>query len=218
MPQRSVAHETKTTDFARWSERRRFERLRERLSQPKENNTHASVFSGIGRAVNSPLAITLVSGLFVTVVTAHWQENNARQKAMEKTMVEFADQYGKLLNLYPTLKDRELKYRAIYLSNKQRETDGLVDDAKSTKELDTAERRYDTVLKQVVSLSNSDALTSRARAVFGSKTIDRECDELDQLTQDIGLTARIDVALERQAKALHVYKLIVQQMGSEMRK
>jgi hypothetical protein len=137
---------------------------------------------------------------------------------MEKSMVEFADQFGKLVNLLPSLKDRELKLRKIYLQIQKGGIDEKETEKETAEAFEAADKRYEQTLAQVNALAASNALTSEVRAVFASGAIDRECEELDGLIDEIGVTASLDVALKDHAKVLVLYRQVIQNMGLELRK
>ena len=201
-----------------WIERTRLQRLRRETAKSVAGEEGKGRLATISKSLNSPLAIALISGLFVTAITDRWQAHSAQHASMEKSMIEFADQYGKLINLLPTLKVRELKVRELRLSSENDLAHNKVIDEKTTKALEAADKRYEEALAWVNALKDSSSLTSEVQAVFTSPIIGQETNTLDQLIDEIGTTDNLHTVLEDQAKALVIFRKSVHDMGIELRK
>jgi hypothetical protein len=202
--------------FARLMEERRSARVRDLLRQRSE--AEESALQMVLAIVNSPFFITLLSGLLIAGITNGWQEYATRQDNMQKTMVVFADQISKTLNLLPIRKKWELEIRALRANQKVESARTVPAVNGIAVDMAKAEARYDAVTAKLDALSDTSAVTSQARAAFGSQAVIDYCDRLDDLIDRIGQTGDLATALTAHAEALQVYKAAMREMGREIRR
>ena len=131
-------------------------------------------------------------------------------------MVKFADQFGKILTLLPTRKFQEITLRDLIRDAEKPSKDAREVKARAQAVKD-AEARYDAADLRVLALEDSIALTSQVRAVYRARIIDEKCEELDKLIDRIGTTSSLDNALMMHESAIATYRIIVREMGREMR-
>jgi hypothetical protein len=176
---------------------------------------------GVGPAINSPIFITVIGGVLIAAITNKWQENAERQASMEKCMVQFADQYAKLLDAVPILKTQESRADSLHLKVEALEADAKSDEGDIRRAqllLSAADSEYEKTVAKIESLEDPTALTSEAEAIFSSHRVYVDMTGLGELTYTMETTGDTQLALEDRVKALGLYQKSLQDMVSEIRK
>ncbi|SRR5258705_8830994 len=178
----------------------------------------------LGKALNSPLAVAFVSGLILTLLVNMWQNRAARLQRNEarrielgerkqRVLVELADNLARSVAIGQEYKLREawLRAKAAMPEDKR----GKYDDGRDFRETDTQKEKLkatylngrmpDSICAQIFTCFQSASVSNR------TKILQEKCDRMVESF----IAAEI---VELSGSINSNYKLLLQQMGDEIRK
>lgn len=164
------------------------------------------------KLLNSPFFISFLGALFLAWLANSWDARDATLAIQTETLVLFADEFSKALNLLP-----ESKARALYIRENRVRSAQEREQFSDKRSFDETVVAYEEIENQLRELRDPYSLTAQVRAAFDDDEIRNATNRLDDFFDDMDTTPSLESFLNTHEAAYQEYRLLVEKMGEVLR-